>query len=365
MKILRNYLLAEFSKFLAISLGSFSFFYIIVDFITNIGAFTKHSPQFYYILLYFLLKLPEIVYRVLPLSVLLSAMLLMISFNKNNEIMAIRSSGLTMLRFTSSLIIVATGISVFAFMLSNFVTAKTNIERRIVMQKYINKKRTFDINSLYKYNTKNISIHYRNFIIIAKTVNLHRKLLKNINIYQFNNKFKLVKRYNAKSGLFLKNGLELQNGLIIYFHLKNNAAFSEKIFRKKMLPIKLNLNFFKSGMLRPEFLSIFNIGKMLKVAKKSGSDLGFLETSYYSKFAFPVINLILIIIGISIGLSVGKKSGASAAIGISILFAFGYWIINSVAISLGTALQLNPVLAAFMADITFSLLGIYLIADID
>jgi len=47
------------------------------------------------------------------------------------------------------------------------------------------------------------------------------------------------------------------------------------------------------------------------------------------------------------------------------MVAFTWWIINSIGLSLGEASQLNPLLAAFMADIIFLSFGVYLIMDID
>lgn len=365
MKILRNYLLKEFFKVLFISIISLSFFYIIVDFISNMETFTKHSPDFSYIILYFLLKSPEIIYRILPLSILLSTMLVIISFNKNNEIIAIKSSGISMLKFTFPLIVTALGLSIFSFALSNFIAVKTNIERRVVMQKYINKNNNYSAQSIYKFKTRNIAIHYQKYIITAKTLNISKKQLTGLSIYKFNNKFKLTKRYNAENGYFSKGILKLNNVIINNFNQKQHYSSFAKNLKITSLPINLNINFFKSYDLKLEFLTIFNLFKMFNVAKKSGSNLSLIETFIYSKFAFPLINLVLVLIGISIGIIVGKKSGTSAAIGISIILAFGYWIINSIAISLGVSSQLNPVLAAFTADIAFLFIAIYLISDLD
>ncbi len=365
MKILRNYLLKEFFKVLSVSIISLSSFYIIVDFISNVGAFTKHSPNFSYIILYFLLKLPEIIYRILPLSILLSTMLIIISFNKNNEITAIKSSGISMLKFTLPLIITAFGLSIFSFALSNFIAVKTNIERRIVMQKDINKNNNYSVKSIYKFKTKDIAIHYQEYIITAKVLNISEKKLAGLSVYEFNNKFKLVKRYSAKNGYFVHNKLIMDDVIINNFNKNQHYPSFAKIVKTTSLPIKLSINFFKSYDLKSEFLSIFNLFKMLKVAKKTDSNLNLIKTFMYSKFAFPLINLMLVLIGISIGIIIGKKSGTSAAIGISIILAFGYWIINSIAISLGMSSQLNPILAAFMADLSFLFIAIYLISDLD
>jgi lipopolysaccharide export system permease protein len=366
IKILQKYLIAEFLKYFVIALLGLIFFYITVDFISNIGAFTKHSPHFKYIIIYFFYKLPEIAYRVLPLSTLLSTLLSISFFNKNNEITAIKSSGLSMLRFFAPLIILGSALSVSAFFLSNFVAVQSNISRRVVMQKYINKNKSYNEGSVYKYATKNIFIHYKKCIVTAKAMDPSSKIIKGVNVYVFNKKFRLLKRYTAETGRFGKNGLALTAGQEDYFGFKKiSRGFVQTYFKTVKIPIYLNLNFFRTYTLKPEFLSIISLSEMVSVAKKSESGLSYILTSYYSKISFPIINLILILIGISIGLMLGKKGNSPVSIGISLVFAFTWWIINSISLSLGESAQLNPMLSAFMADIIFFSFALYFIMDLD
>ena len=366
MKILQKYLLNEFLKYFAATIISLIFFYITIDFISNIGAFTKHSPEFQYIIIYYLYKLPEIIYRVLPLSILLSTLLSISAFNKNNEITAVKSSGLSMLKFFAPLIALGLVISAASFLLSNFIAVRTNVLRRVVMQRDINKNKSFNAKSVYKYVTKNILIHYKRCIVTAEIMDPSDKTIKGVNVYVFNDKFVLLKRYIAKSGRFGNKGLELSAGQVDGFNVKNKSGgFEQKYFKAVKIPVYLNLNFFRSNTLRPEFLSIINLSKMVAVAKKSESGLSYVLTSYYSKLSFPLINLILILIGISIGLMLGKKGNSPVSIGISIVFAFTWWVINSIALSLGESAQLSPFLAAFMEDIIFMSFAVYLVAGID
>ena len=367
MKILQKYLLNEFLKYFAATIISLIFFYITIDFISNIGAFTKHSSEFQYIIIYFLYKLPEIIYRVLPLSILLSTLLSISALNKNNEITAVKSSGLSMLKFFAPLIMLGLVISVASFLLSNFIAVRTNVLRRVVMQRDINKNKSFNEKSVYKYTTKNILIHYKRCIVTAKIMDPSNKTIKGVNVYVFNDKFVLLKRYIAKSGRFGNKGLILSAGQVDRFIMKNKSdgGLEQEYFKAVKLPVYLNLNFFRSNTLRPEFLSIINLSKMVAVAKKSESGLSYVLTSYYSKLSFPLINLILILIGISIGLMLGKKGNSPVSIGISIVFAFTWWVINSIALSLGESAQLSPFLAAFMADIIFLSFAVYLVAGID
>ena len=366
IKILQKYLLGEFLKYFIIALLSLAAFYVVVDFISNIGTFTKHSPEFKYILAYFAYKTPEIIYRVLPLAVLLAALLSISFFNKNNEIMAVKSSGVGMFKFFAPLIVLGAVISLSAFLLSNFVAVRSNVLRRVIMEKYINKNESYNISSVYRYRTKDVFIHYRRTIITAETMEPASKTIKGVNVYIFNDDFALEKRYVAKTGYFGEKGLALSGVQEDDFNFSGGGrGFVQNSLKSIEIPIYLDLNFFRSYTLKPEFLSITNLSGMIAVAKKSESGLSYVLTSYYSKLSYPLINLILILIGISVGLLLGKKGNSPVSIGVSLVFAFTWWIINSIALSLGEAAQLNPLLSAFMADIIFLSFAVYLIMDID
>ncbi len=365
MKIIYSYLLKEFFKYLVAALVSLAVFYIVVDFISNIGAFTKHAPDAGYIFLYYLYKLPEIMYRVLPLSVLLSTLLLIGFLKKNNEIVIIKSSGMGMFKFFTPLFFAGAAISILAFLLSNFVAVRANVLRKVVMQKYITGNKSYDINSVYMFKTKNIVLHYKEYSITAKSFVPAEKKMKGINIYVFNPDFSLNRRYIAPAGYVGKRRLLLKGGRLDKFIDEGKKGFEEKHFEKAYVPVSLNMNFFKSYTLKPEFLSLENLASMLSVAEKSGSGINYILTNIYSKISYPLINLILILVGVSVGFAIKEKTGSGAAIGISLVVAFIWWIINSIAVSLGDASQLDPLLAGFMADIIFLFFAAYLIMDID
>lgn len=366
IKILQKYLLAEFLKYFIIAILSLAAFYVVVDFISNIGAFTKHSPEFKYVAAYFILKLPEIIYRLMPLAVLLATLLVISFFNKNNEIMAVKSSGIGMLNFFMPLIVLGVLISIFAFLLSNFIAVRTNVLHRVVMEKYISKNVSYNLGSVYRYRTKNIFIHYRKNIITAASMDPATKIIKKVNVYVFDDNFSLKRRYVAETGSFGKKGLKLDGVQEDIFNFSGGkGGFSQKSYKSLKMPIYITLNFFRSYTLKSEFLSITSLSNMASVAKKSESEVGYVLTSYYSKLSYPLINLILILAGISMGLLLGKKGSSPISIGVSLVFAFTWWIINSIAVSLGEAAQLNPFLSAFMADIIFMSFAVYLITDID
>jgi lipopolysaccharide export LptBFGC system permease protein LptF len=80
----------------------------------------------------------------------------------------------------------------------------------------------------------------------------------------------------------------------------------------------------------------------------------------YFKLSFPLVSLIMALIGIPFAFSMGKR-GALVGIGLSMVIVVVYWVAVGIFRSLGSAGLLSPLLAAWGANLIFGLLGLYLL----
>jgi lipopolysaccharide export system permease protein len=77
----------------------------------------------------------------------------------------------------------------------------------------------------------------------------------------------------------------------------------------------------------------------------------------YSKISFPVVHVVMALFAIPCALAWGPRSGPALGIGIAIGVSLSYWVIHALALSLGKAGLLPPILAAWTANIIFTGLG--------
>jgi lipopolysaccharide export LptBFGC system permease protein LptF len=82
--------------------------------------------------------------------------------------------------------------------------------------------------------------------------------------------------------------------------------------------------------------------------------------AFYRKFSYPLIALVVTLIGIPFAFSGGKR-GALSGVAISIGIAIVYWAISSLFVAMGNLNQLPPVVAAWSPDVIFGLGGTYLL----
>jgi len=118
MKILRNYLLREFAGPFLLTLSSLTFIMVLVGNLNRIMELVMNKGvDLFSVLKLFVLLIPYIVTYALPISVLIAILLALGRLSGDNEIIAIRSSGISVLSLIKPLLI--TGL-VLSFILVLF-----------------------------------------------------------------------------------------------------------------------------------------------------------------------------------------------------------------------------------------------------
>ena len=114
LPLLDRYVLMEFLvPFVALILA-FTFLFLVGELLDDLKDFLEEGASFIVTAKYFLLKLPENFRFILPISILLSCIYAMANMGKNNEITALRASGVSLLRCGGSIYVfslILTGVS--------------------------------------------------------------------------------------------------------------------------------------------------------------------------------------------------------------------------------------------------------------
>jgi len=81
---------------------------------------------------------------------------------------------------------------------------------------------------------------------------------------------------------------------------------------------------------------------------------------FHRRFALPTACLVLALVGIPLGLS-SKKSGKSGGFVLTILLVFAYYVVSLIGISLAKQGRVSPWFGAWLADLVFLALGVFLL----
>ncbi|MGD1972338.1 MAG: LptF/LptG family permease, partial [Desulfobacterales bacterium] len=125
MSIVNRYLIKEILKYFGIVLGAAVGIYVSVDFFENVDKFMEAGVPISRMIEFFQLKLPLIISQITPVGILLAVLIALGLMIKNNEIIALKSGGMSVLYLLRPIVTLGISSSIFLFVLSEMIVPLT------------------------------------------------------------------------------------------------------------------------------------------------------------------------------------------------------------------------------------------------
>ena len=124
--MLKLYVLKAFLRSYLLVVGSLILIYLVVDFFERVDEFVSNNAPMVDLLAYYVYKVPFIFFFMAPQSVLLATVITLASLARNNEFVAMKACGISVLGITWPIVGMSVLIS-FAILLCNeYIAPITN-----------------------------------------------------------------------------------------------------------------------------------------------------------------------------------------------------------------------------------------------
>ncbi|MBF0450187.1 MAG: LPS export ABC transporter permease LptG [Candidatus Magnetomorum sp.] len=351
MSLIHTYILKEIFKFFLLVLVSISMLFFIIDFIERIDNFMETDLPFSRFIEYMLLKIPFILNQILPICVLLAILITLGLMIKNNEIMSIKGSGISIYYLLQPIVLFGVATSILLFFISEFLLPITSEKANYIWYKEIKKK------SSLSSNEKNIWIKGDQLIANISFFHPAKQTAHGITLYFFDQQFHLIKRLDAKTGNYINGQWTFHSPV---YQTLTITGETETVSYPDTL--SLAVDFKPEDLVRvvkkSEEMSYKELKAYIEKVRREGYDSTMYQVDLYAKCSFPLICLIMSLIGAGTALKQSKISGLAQPIVFGVGAAFFYWMMNSISISLGHAGQLPAFLAAWSTNIIFGSFGL-------
>ncbi|MBN2033299.1 MAG: LPS export ABC transporter permease LptG [Deltaproteobacteria bacterium] len=357
MKVLNGYLLREFFKLLFICEGIFIFIFLMVDFLQKIDNFIEAGASKGIMFLYFSYKSPYVAMSMLPPAAVISVIILFSSLQKKNEITALKASGVSVFALSrtilfASLFIVA-GVFVFSEAVVPYTSSKSNRIWSVDVQKR-------DPNLFYGQNE--IWYRGRNAVYWIRQFDAKEMTMSHPTFYFFDDDFGLIRRIEAKKGVWKKGGWQIEE--VIILERMQGGSFDLQRFDTFCLAISETPESFTKEIRKPEEMSYRQLKRYAEMVGREGYNNMRYLVDMHIKVAFPLISLILVMIGIPLAL-ITKKGSTPLAVSLGMAVCFLYLLTMGLSRSLGLSGVLSPLLSAWLANLFFFLSGAYLLIHVE
>ena len=332
------------------------FIFYIIDLLELIDDLVDNDIAFHYALKYLLFHTPEIINFALPVSILTAVLLSFSIMSKNNEIVAVQVSGISLQRLAVPALILGLFFSVAFFAIQEALlpgATKKAEENKFIIRK-IEQPKDMEINKNW--------VMAKNNHIYSNTFDYRNKRYLNFNSISLGKNFEFRSRVFAKSATW-KNDRELilVNGFIRDFDRGEQVSFSR--FKKKVILIPEGKSIFSKKIIFSRHLNIKGLKKYINYLKENNSESVMYEAKLYHKFANPFSCLVMVLIAIPFSFIMGKK-GTIYGIGIAVAISMIFWFTMAIFNSLGTNAILSPFISAFAPIFIFSAISFFLFINI-
>jgi lipopolysaccharide export system permease protein len=336
--------------------------YVVIDLLSRLEDVLKHHVHYTVLIQFYITNLPIMFVQVAPFACLLSTIYAFSKLNHDNEIIAMRASGLSIFYITKTVIIFGILISLLVFWINDrfapkamLLTQKIQSKMEEGSKKKIDKK-TESISNLSMYGLKNRLFFINRFYPVTNT-------MEGITILEQDENQNLVRKIVANKGIY-EDGLWRFSQSITYNFDKNGQIIDEPLYlEEEIMTIQEAPQDFLAQRQRPEYMTINQLDNYIWKLSKSGAStvIRNLKIDYYQKFASPFTSLIIILLGIPFSLIMKKRATGLSSIGFAIILGFFYYILDAVCIALGRGGIMPPLLAASSAHLIALGSSLYLI----
>lgn len=347
MTILDRYLAKEILKCFLMVLAVVVGLYIIVEFFNKADNFIEAGLPTARLIRYLELELPQIVVQITPVGILLAILVAFGLMNKRNEIIALRCGGVSVYFLLRAVLFIAILIAIVLFFLSEIVVPITISKANRIWLIEVKKKAALATRQ------KNIWIKGDHAIYFIKYFNPKNQSISGVTLNFFDREFRLSKRVDADRALYRKHQW-------IFYDLMEQELNAEsktydvRFYPEQAIAIDILPEDLQRVFKQAEEMNIVELFSYIQEVESEGYDATTYRVDLQARFAFPVLAVIVCIIGTGIAVKRKGREGPSVSIAFGAAVVFLYWVLQSFCLSLGYGGLLPPFVAAWISNIIFS-----------
>ena len=349
MTVFDRYITREFLRILGIALLAFLVIYLLVDIFDHIDTFIDLKAPLGTVIIYYLYMCPYIIVFTLPIGALMASLLSVGSMARNNELVAMKTSGVSLYRILAPLLFSGALLSIMVVFIGGWIVPEINTKLRTLRKYEIERKPSREHepkrNLIYQDET---GITYHVAVLFPS-----RGIAEGMSLISEGDGT-VRWRIDAESGSYVDDTWNLMSGFLRVFDSETEftAGFKQMWSSHLSAAPKEIL-----GKPRdPEELGVKELRKSISRRRQAGLATAKQEVELNIRFSFPLAVFLMVLLGAPLA-SNPRRSGLALSFGISIAVSFAFFGTIRACQALGHHGTLPPGVAAWVPDIIFLAMG--------
>lgn len=347
MRILDKYLLREFAWPLLYCFDAFAMLWVVMDLFDNLSDFLQAHARIGQVLHYYLIVFPEAFVLIMPMSLLLGLLFCLTGLGRHNELTALRTSGVSLARLSTPLLVIGFAASLVVFGVNELFVPRSKERADAFMSVLRGKAPSSAIENFFFTNAAERRDWY------ARRFNTQTGEMEElVQIYQRKSDGTEF-RIDAEKARWDGNGWRFYDARV-----NGGTAVAETNFPSINEPPRR----LAAESKKPDQMTSAELRRYVRAQKRAGraTHLALYQVTLHYRYAFPLTCLMVVWIGIPLGIRV-SRSGPMRGVGLALLLVVVFYFVTHITLAVGRGGRISPLLAAWLANVIFAVVGAVLL----
>jgi lipopolysaccharide export system permease protein len=357
MKILRNYFLSEFFAPLILALFVLTVVMLLGNLIKIADLVINKGVDILSVGKLFVFMIPYLLTYTLPIAALTAVLISIGRFSGDNEITAIKASGINIFSLILPLLVVAIILSLGLLVFNDRVTPYAHFAARKTLVEVGFKNPTAALEPGVFIDS------FQNFVLFIYQVDQKNHKLNHVRIYEPRPDGKPTRTIVARSGEFITEPernmikLKLVDGTSDEPDPNNPGNFYKLNFKNYFMTLNLaQLDKKEKIDKKPKDMTISELSSQIEKRKTEGIDPAPLVVHLHEKIALAFSCFVFVLLGIPLAILTRRRE-KSINFGLAVILVGAYYLLLIAAEALSLQGYMNPAITTWLPNIIFGLIG--------
>ncbi len=362
--------------FVAMGFLALFFFFDLVDELAQIGKSFAGSEfgtyKIQHALLYVLLLIPNHLYELLPIAVLIGGVFVMARFAHSSEFTILRTSGLGPGLALKMLLGLGAAFVAITFIIGDYVAPLADRTAQLLKARYLGQISIGQTGAWLKEKKGN-----KSYAINVSALSSNADML-NVRIFEFDAGGSILSTMQAKQAVFnddktwgLKNVRRSEyaidgtqsNSLDAAGATSVNAKYKRANIKHSQLDTytwntDLNADMVSVALLKPDRMGTLDLFQYIRHLDANKQVAQLYEIQFWKKVFYPLSCLVMLVLALPFAYLHFRAGGITAYVFGGVMVGISFFVLNNIFDYFGNLLSWNPLLTAAAPSMVYSLLSL-------
>lgn len=294
------------------------------------------------------LRVPQLIARFLPYSVLLATIITLATLNQNSEVIAMKAAGLSAHQVLAPLILTALAVSVVSFVFNERVVTRATAT--------LSAWEAVDYGVVPKDSgvRNNVYLNDGRDILMAATVGQQggSTEMQNVTYYRRDGKGIIVEQMRADRAVYAAPGWRLEKPVRFDVATAQTTQLSTALVAKGVTLEQIRISKVDS-----DAQDIFTLSDSIAALKAEGRRTTELEAAWWHKLSGPLSAVLMPLLGAVAAFGLARSGQLLIRAVIGMALGFAYFVIDNAALAMGNFGGYPAMVAAWAPFLLFALVG--------